>query len=290
MFTTVLFIINPISGKRAGLKAKSIIEKKIDSNLFSYKIEETQYGGHGTEIAESNKNNFDIIVAIGGDGTINEVAKGLAGCSKVKMGIVPTGSGNGLARHLNIPLKMDEAIEAIFSDKCTAIDTCFINNNFFINVAGSGFDAFVAYLFNSGSGRGLFNYVKITVKEFFRYKPLVYTITSDTESVQKTALSVSFANSSQFGNNAYIAPKANISDGLIDLVIVNKFPIWKTPFLAVRLFNKTLYKSKHIETLQAKQFTIDCNGKNYVHYDGESLELDFPLTVKVSDKKLMVIC
>lgn len=289
MTKSILFIINPISGSKKGVLAKAIIEKTIDSTKFSHTTVQTEYGGHATELAIENHDKYNIIVAVGGDGTINEVAKGLAGF-KTLMGIIPCGSGNGLARHLNIPLNLNKAIQAVFNDTYKQIDTCILNDNFFINVAGTGFDAFVAHVFNSGSNRGLINYVKITVKEFFKYKSKTYTIKVDNETIEKTAFSICFANSTQFGNNAYIAPTADISDGLIDLVIIKKFPLWKSPLLAVRLFNKTMHKSKYIETIKTSKATISSTGNNYVHIDGESKEVAFPVTIEVSSKKLMIVC
>jgi YegS/Rv2252/BmrU family lipid kinase len=289
MKTKVLFIINPISGVHKSKKAEKYISELINKERFDISLMYTEHKGHGIDISRENAGKYDIIAAVGGDGTVNEVAMGLAGNTDTALAIIPTGSGNGLARHMGIKMSLKKNLKRFNNYKKFSADTVSLNGNFFMNVSGTGFDAHVADVFNTFGQRGLKNYAKVTIKEFFSYKPAKYTITDDNNNTITTeAFAISFANSSQFGNNAYISPQADISDGLIDIVIVKRFPVWKTPVLAIRMFTKSMHKSRYTTILRGKKFIIDSETPQPVHLDGDSIKTTFPVNLNINHGNIMI--
>ena len=226
----IIFIINPISGVGKQRLVETAIDKTLDKSIFDYDISYTSAPKHATELSKDAAcKNYDIVVAVGGDGSINEVAKGIIG-SNCTLGIIPIGSGNGLARHFNIPFDISQAIEVINKCNTIKIDTATINEQLFLSIAGVGFDALVANKFAKGKRRGFWSYFKITVREYPKYKPKKYSLTIDGKKMIRRALLVSFANSNQFGYNTSIAPMAIINDGFLDVCILKKVPIVKAPF------------------------------------------------------------
>ncbi len=285
---SILFIINPNSGTGKYKIVVSNIKKYIDKNLYKYKIIFTERPLHATEICTENRDKYDIIVAVGGDGTINEVVQALVN-HKTILGIIPTGSGNGLTRFLKIPQSSSECIKLINKSSSTKIDTLKINNQIGINVSGVGFDGKIAHMFANFGKRGFLSYIKIVIKEFFSYNEKKYSLTYNNKSETVNAFLVSFANSGQFGNNAYIAPKADISDGLIDVVILKKFSIIGAPLLAFRLFNKTIDKSKYCRTFRTDNITIESQTLDG-HIDGEPVNFKDKIVIKVLPESINVIC
>lgn len=285
----ILFIINPKSGIGKYKLLEKYIDQKLDRNAFEYKISYTKYAGHGTELAiKASQNKTEIVVASGGDGSINEIAKGLIG-SKTILGIIPVGSGNGLAHHLQIPVDPLKAIEIINKTKTNIIDTAYINKQLFVSIAGLGFDALVAKKFTKVKNRGFLSYFKIITKEYPKYKALNYEINIDGKEIARKALFISFANSDQFGYNTSIAPNAKIDDGLIDVCIVKKVPIIELPFLAHLLYWKQIDKSKFIETIKGKEINIKQEKKSIVNIDGEAIKLDKNINVKINPLSLKII-
>jgi len=285
----ILFIINPKSGIGKYKLLASYIENALDKDLFDYDILYTKYAGHGTELAqEAVRKSYDIVVVSGGDGTLNEIAKALVG-SETLLGIIPVGSGNGLAHHLKIPINPIQAIEIINKTKSITIDTAYVNNNLFVSIAGVGFDALVAKKFTKVKRRGFLSYFKIIAKEYPKYKPLNYVINIDGKQFARKALFISFANSDQFGYNTTIAPKAIIDDGMIDVCIVKKIPIIELPFLAHLLYWKQIDKSKFIETIKGKKIIIEQEKKSTVNIDGEAVKLEKDLVVKINPLSLKII-
>jgi diacylglycerol kinase (ATP) len=243
----ILFIINPISGIGKQKNIESVILRKLDLLKFDYSIKYTQYPHHAIEIAkEAAEKGIDIVVAVGGDGSINDVASGILK-SNTAMAIIPAGSGNGLANYLNIPLNISKAIKIINSYKILEIDTATLNGNSFISIAGMGFDAVIAEKFALTKLRGFWAYLKITIREFFKYSPQEFTISFDNKQIKRTALLVSFANSNQFGFNISIAPKASVTDGYIDLCVISKMSALKLALISPKLFLKNIQKSKKVE-------------------------------------------
>ena len=205
-----------------------ILVKKM---IAECSIEYTQRRGHAISLAnEAAKNGFDYVVAVGGDGTINEVARGLLN-SETPMGILPRGSGNGLARHLGIPVTLTDAIDNLFHHKVMKIDTLSINDKLSLNVSGIGFDGHVANLFANKKIRGLVGYVRISVKEYFRFQEFEAEVSLDNKTEFEKSFIIAVANSSQYGNNIKIAPLASVRDGMLHLTIMKKIPLYRFDYI-----------------------------------------------------------
>ena len=268
----ILFIINPISGVGRQKKVEKAIQKKLDKNKFEFSIAYTNYSGHATNIAKiAIEEGFEIIIAVGGDGSANDIAQSLVN-TDIVMGIIPVGSGNGFARHLKIPFNICKAIEVINNLKTFRVDTATINDKLFISIAGVGFDALVAEKFASGKRRGFWSYLKKTIREYFNYSPLEYTISIDNKQIIRKALLISIANSSQFGYNVSISPTASISDGYLDICIIHKMSVYSAATLVHKLFLKNIDKSKHVEVFKVKEARITCNEPSPCHIDGDPVE------------------
>jgi len=286
----ILFIINPISGTLNKKNLPGMIEDLIDAAIFDVEIVVTRYKGEATEIVSQKlSDNFRYFVAVGGDGTVNEIAKALINTQCI-MGIIPVGSGNGLARHLQIPLQPEKAIKVINKLKFQAIDCGLINNIPFFCTCGVGFDALIGEKFAQCKGRGLSNYVKTTIKEYFNYKPELYQITIDNERViNREAFLITFANGSQYGNNAYIAPNADISDGKLDICILSPFRLYKAPGIGIRLFAKNIHRSSLMHSEQAQNIVLERASEGVVHFDGEPCRMGKKLDISLINKGLNVI-
>lgn len=288
----LLFIVNPISGNRRKIKIPRLIERHLDKSQFTYEIKYTKYPKHATELAlEAVKQKIDIVVAVGGDGTANETSKGLINTDTI-LGIIPLGSGNGLARYLDIPLLPIFAIRNINRLRTKKIDTLLIDNSICINMAGIGFDAHVAHLFAKHGKRGFRSYLDIITKEFNQYKSQKIKLSFNNQIIEENAFLVSFANSTQFGNAAHIAPKASASDGKIDISILKKFPLIAGIDLGSRLFLKNIDKSKFSKEFKTEKVKVEVlNGKNKIkgHIDGEYCFFNNPFEVTIQSHSLKVI-
>lgn len=285
----ITFIINPVSGVLSKENISRYIRNRLDMSLYSPEIVFTKEAGHATEISkEQVLLGTDVVVAVGGDGTINEVAKGLVG-SDVSLGIIPAGSGNGLANYLKIPLPRKLAIDVINRGKVSSIDTGMINDRMFVSIAGVGFDGLIAKRFEKSKLRGFVSYLKLVAEEYPRYKPKKYLLQLDDKTVESDALFIAFANSDQFGFNASIAPEAKIDDGLLDVVIVEKPQIIGLPYLASLLYWRKIEKSKYIKTIKARQVKIQTKNVGWVNIDGEPVEMGEDLLVKVHPLSLKVL-
>jgi len=283
-----LFIVNPISG----IGKQKIIEKKTRQLLKSnvqFDITYTNAPKHATQIARENIGKYSTIVAVGGDGTVNEISEALKN-TNTTLAIIPTGSGNGLARFMKIPLKIDKAILNIFNGKVTKIDTATLNGKHFVNVSGIGFDALIGSKFAEFGKRGPIPYIYLALKEYKQYKPKKYTIIADGQTHVIDAFLISFANSSQYGNNAHIAPNAISNDGKIDISIIKPFKNKNILDIGYRLFAKSLDKSKCIETFQASKIEVKMPENEYqYHVDGEPFIGKGDITIEVAKENLNVI-
>ncbi len=284
----IWFIVNPISGgKKKHQKIVQLIGSQLDKQMYLPEIHYTEYAGHATEIAdEAVKKNIPVVIAIGGDGTVNEVGKALIN-SKTALGIIPTGSGNGLARELEIPMKPKLAIESLNTPIFKQIDVCFVNDLPFFCTSGIGFDAHCAEIFSKMSGRGLWNYVKVGFTEFWKYKPLKCIFAGNDYEV----FSITFGNASQFGNNAYITPTAIIDDGFIDCTIINGKPsVFKAVKMISQLFSGNIHSSGLSENYRSTKFKLKSEHDFLIHYDGEPLRLTSnELIISILDKGLRVM-
>jgi len=226
------------------------------------------------------------IIAVGGDGTINEVASELVGTS-IPLGIIPLGSGNGLARHLNIPLNYKKAFQKVLVGASIKIDVGYINNKPFFCTAGIGFDAAVAHRFAGGKGRGLINYMKATLFTLFKYQPIQISVN---EGALEKVFSLSIANANQFGNDAFISPFSNIQDGQLELVKIEELNTIEAGILAVRLFKKNIHESNKVTVSTFKTTSIHYAKNAPIHIDGENLLTDNELLkITISPLALTVI-
>ncbi|MCB2207939.1 MAG: diacylglycerol kinase family lipid kinase [Bacteroidetes bacterium] len=285
----ILFIVNPISGGKSSKKIPEQIRKGIDTNKYDFHIKYTEHEGHATTIAnEAVIAGIDIIVAVGGDGTMNEVASSLIHSQSI-LGIIPIGSGNGLARHLRIPLSASKAIQLINKGHFQFIDTAAVNNKPFISIAGVGYDALIARKFRASKKRGFSSYLQIIAGSFLTYKPKKYKVSANGKTLITRALFISFANSNQFGYNAQIAPKARLNDGLLDICIAQKPSLFEMPLIANLVLLKMIDKSPYVNIMPAKEVIIERKKGKYVNIDGEALKMDKKLNVKVVPSSLKII-
>jgi len=284
----VLFIVN----KHAGIGYPGKLEDRIldtcQSNNIECTIEFTAGRGHAIELARSaSAKGFQRVVAVGGDGTSNEVAQGLIH-TELPMGIVPRGSGNGLARHLGIPLNTSDAIRKLFQSEILAMDTFTVNGKLSLNVSGIGFDGHVTNLFGIKSTRGLLGYVMLTVQEFLRFREFETQLFIDGTSFTRQAFIVAIANSSQYGNNAKIAPSASVRDGLLHVNVVRKVPLLRIDFL-YSFFNGNLGKSRFCEIMETKSLSLKTNKPIYYHVDGEACGLQDTFNIELLPASLNML-
>lgn len=289
MKKSITFIVNPISGTKSKDALPSLISQYIDASLYDCKIVKTEYAGHAAEIAsQCAQENRDICVAVGGDGTVNEVARSLVH-SETALGIIPCGSGNGLARHLCLPMDMKQALQVINSGMTDRFDYGIINEQPFFCTCGMGFDAYVSLKFAESGKRGLATYVEKVLKEGLTYKPDTYVITDDSGEHQYKAFLVACANASQYGNNAYIAPEASMQDGLLDVIIMEPFNIIEAATVGFDLFAKTLKNNNRIQTFQARSIHIRRSEAGAVHFDGDPTKMGVDIDVRIEPLGLKAI-
>lgn len=286
----IVFIINPISGGKKKVDIPKAILAEIDYDKFDVDIRFTERVGHAQEISKQCvEDGFDIIVAVGGDGTINEVASEMIGSDCI-LGIIPRGSGNGLARHLGISRSVNKALGLINSAHTFKIDTASINGKTFISIAGVGFDAKVAELFANSKKRGFLSYFKIIAEKYATYRPKKYSITLDSGKTMTTkALFISIANSNQFGYNTTIAPNAKLNDGKLDICIVKKPFLVEIPLIINLLLLRAIHLSPHVEIIPASKIIIVQSKNRKVNIDGEAIELGKELNIKVNPLSLDII-
>ncbi|AMS26450.1 hypothetical protein AEM51_04855 [Bacteroidetes bacterium UKL13-3] len=285
----IAFIINPISGGINKEKFPSLIGRYLDRNQFDVEINFTRSAEHNVELAQQAvEQKKDIVIAVGGDGTINNVAKYMVNTG-IMFGIVPQGSGNGLARHLRIPLNDIKALQIINKLHQKNIDAGMANEHFFINVAGAGFDAHVSWMFANAPKRGFWSYTKITLNEFANYKPQVYELVVDGKTITRNAFIICVANGSQYGNNAFIAPQANLDDGLFDISIMKPFKPHQMPIIGLEMFLKKYNNSRYVDALKGENIIIKRAEKGVFNIDGEPIMMDKDIHIKMLPEALKVI-
>jgi YegS/Rv2252/BmrU family lipid kinase len=276
----IRFIVNPFSGLGKQKTFKALAAQELDKSIWSWEVVFTKYPGHATILSTEAVGHFDIVVAVGGDGTINEVGSGIIG-TDVIMGIIPAGSGNGLARHLNIPLKVNRALQMFNQYNVQPIDAIRFHNKYSLNVSGVGFDGHISHLFAHAKQRGPLGYLRLITTEFSKYKSKNYRLVIDGVPYEREAFLISFANSSQYGNNVHIAPGAKIDDGWIDVCIIRDFPKLEAPALLLSLFDRTIDQSKYDEIILGRHITIESDEPLMPHVDGEPLEHNGSLNIEM---------
>lgn len=280
-----LFVINRRSGVRRRMNVARLIEEGC---AFEHAITEAERKEDLDRIvADAETAGVDVVFAVGGDGTVHEVAKRLIG-KRVALGIVPTGSGNGLARHLGIPMNVRSSIAACAKSRVEEIDTARVNGMPFVGTMGIGFDAWIAEQFAMAGTRGFRTYAAITLRGLMRYATTEMDIEIDGESQRRSALIVAIANASQYGNNARIAPLASLQDGVLDVVIVDRLSPFAIPFAAARLFSGTLNLARGVTMLRGRKIVIRRPSPGAAHLDGEPVSLPAVLEIEVVPRSLRV--
>jgi diacylglycerol kinase (ATP) len=281
-----LFLVNRKSGanrKRdldALIRAHCTIEQTI---LPCSRIEDLD-----SMIAQADVDGFDVVFAVGGDGTVHEIGKRLVG-SRMALGILPTGSGNGFARHLGLPVEPIASLASCHDGRVVAIDTATINDTRFLGTMGVGFDAFIADRFAASSVRGLRTYIQLGIRGFLSYEAEEYELAIDGQTMRRKAFVLAVANASQYGNDARIAPLASVRDGRLDLVLVERVPLVNVPWMLMRLFNGTMHQARGVTVLRGESITIRRAGAGTAHLDGEPVQMPAELRIGVAPRSLNVL-
>ena len=284
-----VFIINLNSGTSSKDAIPGLIDRTIDRDKFDYELVVTQYAGHASEIASKAKDDgVDVVVAVGGDGTVNEVARAIVH-SQTALGIIPCGSGNGLARHLLLPMNVKKAIEVLNECQVRDLDYGIINGFPFFCTCGMGFDAFVSQKFAEAGKRGPITYVENVLREGLKYQPETYELQDENGTIKYKAFLISCANASQYGNNAYIAPQASMSDGLMDVIIMEPFDVFEAPQISIDMFNKTLDKNSKIKTFKCRKLHIHRSKPGVIHYDGDPVMTGEDIDVELVPKGVRMV-
>lgn len=284
----IMLIINPISGtgKKEGLA--ETVANGLGKKGYQTDVRVTTGPADATRLArEAVEQGYYAVVAAGGDGTVNETASALCN-SDVALGIIPSGSGNGLARHLNIPLDIEGAIDVILEDNVIPSDFGTVNGRQFFCTFGVGFDAAVSHTFAKSSRRGFLTYVKSALTEYLRYKPQTYTISANGKILTEKAFVIACCNASQYGNNAYIAPDASITDGLLDIIIIHQGSPIDTALIGMDLFTGYINKNTMIHSLRAPAAVIYRNHEGPAHLDGEPVMLDDIMDIRCHHRGLKI--
>lgn len=285
----IRFITNPFSGTKSKANLQALIDEHLDSSKFDAEISFTQYPRHANELTiEAKDMEYYAVIAVGGDGTINEVASELVH-SKTALGIVPFGSGNGFSYHLGIRRDVVKAIQTINHCHTQTIDTGLANNRFFINVAGLGLDATVAYKTKLNTKRGFIPYFLNTLKESFGFRFMPLQIRTKDKTWETEYAMAVVANGSIYGYDFAVAPAAILNDGLFDVILVKKTYIFKYFFLVVRMLTKTFHKSPLVEYFKTDHLEITNRDSGYFHVDGEGLVADDTIQFTIQPSSLIIL-
>jgi diacylglycerol kinase (ATP) len=285
----VVFIVNPASGTGQKTSLEKVIEKHLDLAKYRYEIKFVRGPGHAYLLAqEAIAEGARMVVVAGGDGSVSLVAKALTGTSII-MGIIPTGSGNGLARHLGIAVNPVIAVEILNRGSVMQMDTATLNNEFFVSIAGVRFDALVASTFATRSRRGFRSYFSIILSEYLHYKPRNYRIILDGHEINCRAFFISMANAGQFGYNTVIAPDARVDDGLLDVCIVDKPPLFSVPYVAFMFLTGRIGRLSLVKYYKAREIKVMQSESSPVNIDGDPVFLEKDLTVLVKPLSLRVV-
>ncbi|SHJ65892.1 lipid kinase, YegS/Rv2252/BmrU family [Tangfeifania diversioriginum] len=282
MVQKITFIINPVAGPHDNLKYMGVLKKSLKKSNIPFRTKVTKHKNHAAQLAQNQikQEGNAVIVSIGGDGTFNEVASELVN-SKASLGHIPRGSGNGLARMLNITGALKKVRTYLANPTIQKIDAGKIGEKYFFCTSGFGFDALIARYFEKSNKRGLKSYVFFIIKNFFRFKGVEADFELDGERFSGRFFTVTIANANQYGNNAFIAPKAEINDGYLDVTLIRPFPRWYTPLITLALFGKWLDKLPYVDTRKVKHIKINHVASTCFHRDGDADELSFPTNISV---------
>lgn len=282
----ILVIINPKAGTRSRRGLNEAVKSILGANA---ELEVTKYPGHAVELAaQGAAQGYEMVVAIGGDGTVNEAATGLIG-TEIPLAIVPFGSGNGLARHLHIPMKRDAALNVARAGRLLRCDCGRVGHTHFFCTMGVGFDAKVSQEFAQATRRGFISYSRIAVNNFIHYAPEEYTIEVDGKEYRYNAFIVAVCNASQYGNNAFIAPQASMADGSLDVTVVERAGYARLAEAGFRLFTHSLPRCPIIHTLRGSSIHIHRKTPGPGHIDGEAVTLPADLKIDCVPSALTIV-
>jgi YegS/Rv2252/BmrU family lipid kinase len=286
---TIDVIINPIAGVRPKAEVPDFVRSVLTDEEFDVRIYFTEYAGHASELAaRSAELGVDTVVAIGGDGTINETARSLVG-TQTRLGLVPMGSGNGLARHIQIPLEIGRALAVVREGHSEWIDYGTINGHIFFCTAGIGFDAQVSQKFAEAKKRGGLTYVQSIFTLLSKYKPSTYAIYTDDGRIREKAFLIAIGNAAQYGNNAYITPRASMQDGQMDVTLIKPFNILDAPQMAAQLFSRNLDTNENVLAFRSAHLRIIMPHPDAVHVDGEPMHMEGVLDIETHPRGLQVL-
>jgi diacylglycerol kinase (ATP) len=286
----ILFLVNPVSGGKS--KEKLIIKLKslIDKNAVSAEVYQTTSRNDTIEKAAlAVQKNYQSVVAVGGDGTINDIASQLVG-TQTALGIIPMGSGNGLSRELKIPFELEKAFELILKNRIKEVDSGLVNDIPFFNIAGIGFDAHIAGLFEQAQSRGLMGYLKLILRSYGSYVPEKYTIQIGTKTFKQSAFVLAVCNGRQFGNNAWIGPNAKLDDGQLDITLIKTARWFELPGIVWWMFLQKIDRSSQVDTFRNTEIRIIREKEGLVNIDGEPIQMPQILNFTLVSKSLKVIC
>lgn len=285
----LLAIINPISGTSNKRSIPNKIMELLASEELSVDIVYTEYAGHASLLAKKAvEDNYDIVLAVGGDGTCNEIAKSLIN-SNTALAIVPVGSGNGLARHLGIPMGVRAALKSLKNYHIVNADYCTANDIPFFVTCGIGFDAQISETFAKSKKRGGLTYVLKSIQEYFSYMNEEYIIETPTLHTKERAFIIACGNVAQYGNNAFITPHASLQDGLIDITIINHINFFEVLPTAIQLFTKTLQFNPSVKTYTTPEITITRANAGIMHIDGEPIDMPEKIEIKCHKGGLNIV-
>lgn len=287
----ILFIVNPRAGVDRTKAIEEAIQKHLDHKQYTYRIAETQYPKHGTEIAKAAaESGVAVVVAVGGDGSLNDIIQGIRNTATV-LGVIPMGSGNGMARSAGIPLKLEAAIKVLNKNNVHAIDTGLVDNKrLFISNAGVGFDAVVTEEFSHSKKRGFWSYVGIINKKIWSYKPKEWSIELDGKIIREKAFMITVANATQLGYNFQIAPVALMNDGYFDVVIIKKHPKLLSGIIGLQAFTDTLLNNRYVNHYKAKNIKISNDGNRVMQMDGEAIDCKPTIRIEMQEKSIQLLC
>ena len=285
----ILFLVNPVSGGKSKEKLITKLKSLIDKNAISADVYQTSSRTDTIEkAAKAVLQNYHTVVAVGGDGTINDIASQLVG-TQTALGIIPMGSGNGLSRELKIPFELEKAFELILKNRIKEVDSGLVNEKPFFNIAGIGFDAHIAGLFEQAKSRGLMGYLKLILQSYGSYIPEKYTIQIGTKTFKQSAFVLAVCNGRQFGNNAWIGPNAKLDDGQLDITLIKTARWYQLPGIVWWMFLQKIDRSAQIDAYRSTEILVNRETEGLVNIDGEPVIMNKDLTFKVLPKSLRII-
>ncbi len=288
--TRACFIVNPMAGTSHQKRIRESIDRHLDHTKFHYKIEYTRHAGHATDLArQAAAEGWEVVVAVGGDGSVNEVAAGLMGTDSV-LAIIPAGSGNGLAMHLGLGRDMNRAMRLLNRSEPRWLDVGLMNGRPFVNLAGVGFDGLVSNLMKGKAKRGFVSYFLKSIEAGLTYEPRNCSILFDGKTIEERCFTIAVANGPMYGYNFQIAPGARLDDGQFEVVLLKDVPRWKYFAAVPETLSGRIYEADFVEHFAARSVEISFDrDENFAHIDGEGVTVNGHLRFEMREKALRVM-